>query len=280
MNSPIRRRTRARELALQFLYTIEIRGTEAMDDLPEFAKHHSKGVGSAKDRREISAYLNDLCHGVYDHYADLNDWIEAIARNWKLERMALIDRNILRMAIYELLFSTEVPFKVVINEAIDVAKRFSGPQSGGFVNGILDRARIIIQEARENGEEIPAPPVGDISAAAPLPETEKVAPKVDEIIKGEETTTAWESPPERAPVEADPVADAAAAPARRRRRRRTDPSEAPQLAEDNFDEMAQPSMPSDYDLVTDDAVVGSADTESADSTESLASAKFDLPSEE
>ncbi len=258
MNSPVRRRTRARELALQFLYTIEIRGTEAMEDLPEFAKHHSKGVGSAKDRREISEYLNNLCHGVYDHYADLNDWIEAIARNWKLERMALIDRNILRMAIYELLFSTDVPFKVVINEAIDVAKRFSGPQSGGFVNGILDRTRIIIQEARENGDEIPAPPLGDIAAAAPLPGDEleqKDESLVEDGTVAGETTTAWESPAEVIQEEVTPedaIAAAQAAPARRRRRRRTTQEESVMISEEEFDEIAQPEMPTDYDEVVDD----------------------------
>ena len=88
---------------------------------------------------------------------DLNDWIEAIAENWRLNRMAHVDRNVLRMAVYELIHKPEVPFKVVINEAIDIAKRYSTSQSGSFVNGILDRARILIQEVRESGGELRPP---------------------------------------------------------------------------------------------------------------------------
>ena len=88
---------------------------------------------------------------------NLNDWIEAIAENWRLARMAHVARNVLRMAVYELIHKPEVPFKVVINEAIDIAKRFSTSQSGSFVNGILDRARILIHEVRESGGELRPP---------------------------------------------------------------------------------------------------------------------------
>jgi len=158
MTAPIRRRTRARELALQFLYTIELRGGEAVADLDAFIDHHTRRNPDVKGREEIAGYSKTLIGGVQEHLHEINAWIERIAANWRLERMSHVDRNVLRLAMYELLHQTETPFKVVINEGIDLAKRFSTSQSGGFVNGILDRARAIIQEQREAGIALPFPP--------------------------------------------------------------------------------------------------------------------------
>jgi len=170
---PIRRRTRARELALQFLYAFELRGEDAMSELESFVDHHTKtgnmtqGNAAPGNRLEVANYAKDICLGVHDHLVDINNWIEHIARNWRLERMAYIDRNILRIAMYELLFQAEVPFKVVINEAIDMAKRYSTAQSGSFVNGILDRARVLIQEARDQGTiSIPTAPEKSVILAS------------------------------------------------------------------------------------------------------------------
>ena len=154
--NPIRRRTRARELAVQFLYCLDLRGMNALEELDAFLAHHTKG-SDPKGEEEVSGYARELIEGVAGDVDDLNDWIEAIAENWRLERMAHVDRNVLRMAVYELIHKPEVPFKVVINEAIDIAKRYSTSQSGSFVNGILDRARILIQEVRESGGELRPP---------------------------------------------------------------------------------------------------------------------------
>lgn len=166
MATPVRRRTRARELALQFLYAYEMRGEEAMEELDAFVDHHTK-TGDAvaneepgKERIEVADYARDLVRGVHDHFNEVNRWIEHIARNWRLDRMAYLDRNILRIALYELLHQPEIPFKVVINEAIDIAKRFSTAQSGSFVNGILDRARVLIENARAQADgEVPVAPI-------------------------------------------------------------------------------------------------------------------------
>ncbi len=155
MATPVRRRTRARELGLRFLYSVEMRGDEALSELDAFLAHHIRGEeeetegNSDSDQVEVAHYARKLIEGVLNNLDSLNRWIEFIARNWRLERMAHLDRNILRLAMFELLHHPEVPFKVVINEAIDIAKRYSTAQSGSFVNGILDRARILIQEARE-----------------------------------------------------------------------------------------------------------------------------------
>ena len=162
MSAPIRRRTRARELALQFLYTLEMRGLEADDDLGPFLDHHTRRNPDKKGALEVNEYARGIVIGVQNGQHTLDQWIERIASNWRLDRMAFIDRNVLRIAVYELLHEDQVPFKVVINEAIDLAKRFSTAQSGGFVNGILDRVRVLIQEQRDRGVTDLQPPAPNV----------------------------------------------------------------------------------------------------------------------
>ncbi len=183
----MRRRTRARELALQFLYTYEMRGEDAMTDLAPFIEHHTKTGdantvqdSSASHRKEVADYAADIIRGVHDNLVDLNNWIEHIARNWRLDRMAYLDRNILRIALFELLFQPDVPFKVVINEAIDMAKRYSTSQSGSFVNGILDRAAVLIKEARKTGStQPPAGPTGAKAKPAAKPAEDSASGEAD-----------------------------------------------------------------------------------------------------
>jgi len=175
MSAPVRRRTRARELALQFLYMLEQRGPEAGEELLPFVEHHTKGGRDVRGRGEVREFALAAVHGVQEHQQRIDGWIEAIARNWRLDRMAIVDRNVLRIAVWELLFREDIPYKVVINEAIDIAKRFSTGQSGSFVNGILDRARVLIQDARTAGESLPDPPERSV-AMAPEPEANEPAP--------------------------------------------------------------------------------------------------------
>lgn len=176
-SQPIRRRTRAREISLQFLYMLEVRGSSALEELDVFVEHHTKGGPDPKGREEVAAYAREICHGVYDHRPDIDAWIEAIAENWRLARMAAIDRNVLRMATYELLHKADVPYKVVINEAIEIAKRFSTAQSGAFVNGILDRTWVLIERGRAaSGLTVPPPPVeAEVRAARRKPGEEELA---------------------------------------------------------------------------------------------------------
>lgn len=154
----VRRRTRARELALQYLFMLELRGSEAREELLPFVEHHTKGARDNKGRKDLREFALAIADGVQEHQVRIDGWIEAIARNWRLDRMAHVDRNVLRIAVWEFLFRPEIPYKVVINEAIDIAKRFSTAQSGSFVNGILDRARVLIHEAQQAGQELPDPP--------------------------------------------------------------------------------------------------------------------------
>lgn len=131
----MRRRTRAREVALQFLYQLDLRGEEALDGLDEFVALEGKDA-------EVSTYALRLIHGTRRARQDIDALLVGVARNWDLRRMAVVDRNILRLAVYELLRCPDVPPKVSINEAIEMGKRYSTANSGSFINGILDRVRL------------------------------------------------------------------------------------------------------------------------------------------
>jgi N utilization substance protein B len=134
----VRVRTRARELALQFLYALDIQGDEYRERLDAFLHEELEGKAGAD---EAIAYATRLVDGVILHRPAIDRLLSDAARNWGLTRMAGIDRSCLRLGVYEMLHEPEVPTKVAINEAIELAKRYSTEQSGGFVNGILDRIR-------------------------------------------------------------------------------------------------------------------------------------------
>ena len=159
MTEPVRRRTHARELCLQYLYMYEIQPDTAPAELDSFIKDHTKANRDRKGRIVISEFARRLCLGVVENRKQIDDWIVGIARNWPIERMAHLDRNVLRLGVYELVYGdADAPPKVVINEAIELAKRFSTAQSGSFVNGILDRVRMLVADARSNGIDKPQPP--------------------------------------------------------------------------------------------------------------------------
>src|SRR5262249_58506307 len=89
--------------------------------------------------REARAFALKLVRGVHEHLDELNREIQSVAQNWDLSRMAVVDRNVLRLAAYELLHCRDIPPKVAINEAIELGKRYSPQNSGAFINGILDK---------------------------------------------------------------------------------------------------------------------------------------------
>ena len=126
------RRRRAREFALEVLYRIET----AEDELEFVLSDHftSKSVDE-----ETRAFAESLVRQTITHLEDIDNLISDTAENWDLSRIAIIDKNILRFAIAELLYFPEIPMKVTIDEAIEVAKKYSTPDSGRFVNGILDK---------------------------------------------------------------------------------------------------------------------------------------------
>jgi transcription antitermination protein NusB len=127
-----RTRHRARELALQTLYACEIGKTAEWEDM---LQHIEKG-GSFTE--ESVRYARELVRETTASRGTLDEHITLHAANWELKRMAALDRNILRLAAAELFFFSDVPFRVVIDEAVELAKTYGTEGSGGFVNGILD----------------------------------------------------------------------------------------------------------------------------------------------
>jgi len=131
----VRKRTRSRELALQLLYQLDARGEEAEALIEEFLQREEP------DDADVHAFTRCLVDGTMGAREEIDALLTAAAENWRLDRMALVDRNILRMAVFEMLHLEQIPAKVTINEAIELGKRFSTKQSGSFINGILDRIR-------------------------------------------------------------------------------------------------------------------------------------------
>ncbi len=134
----MRVRTRARELALQFLFQMDFQDEDYRSELDGVLAEALDGKSGAK---EATAYAVRLVDGVIAHRREIDDLVHEAARNWDIERMAVVDRNALRIGCYELLYADDIPMKVAINEAIELAKKFSTEASGAFVNGILDRIR-------------------------------------------------------------------------------------------------------------------------------------------
>ena len=131
----MRKRTQARELALQLMYQLDLRGDEILDEV-------NAALAPQAGDPEMLDFARELVHGCREKQSEIDRQIEEVAKNWQLKRMAAIDRNILRLATYELLFREDIPPLVTINEAIDIAKKFSTKNSGPFVNGILDNIRL------------------------------------------------------------------------------------------------------------------------------------------
>lgn len=126
------RRSRAREVVLQILYEDDLNPSRNMAVSEEFLCRRLNGDS------DLIAFANAVLSGVRRNRDEIDALLAERAANWRLERMAVTDRNILRLAAFEMLY-TDTPDRVVINEAVELAKRFGAKQSSQFVNGILDR---------------------------------------------------------------------------------------------------------------------------------------------
>jgi N utilization substance protein B len=123
----------AREWVVQLLFQLDINPGSIDEALDDF------WAGKRPSAR-AKAFTEDLLRGVLDHRDELDQLLRIYADNWDLKRMAVVDRNILRLALYEMWHRDDIPPVVTIDEAVDLAKAFSGLKAGKFVNGILDRA--------------------------------------------------------------------------------------------------------------------------------------------
>lgn len=132
----MRKRSVAREYALQILYEIDITRDEHKTVLGTFWHLIEDDVSD-----EVRKFAAELVELVVAHRDDIDKKIAEYATNWELDRMAVVDRNVLRLGGCELLFRKDIPPKVSINEAVELAKKFSGEQAGKFVNGILDKIK-------------------------------------------------------------------------------------------------------------------------------------------
>lgn len=153
------KRREARERAVQFLFQYDLNPPEKLDEALEQFWSSQRTAAIAEDKGEatwgqkvelpepteeeqaVRLFADPLIRGVLEHREQADRCIKKYAQNWELHRIAAVDRNILRLAIYEMLHREDIPPVVSINEAVDIAKKFSTHDSGKFVNGILDKVK-------------------------------------------------------------------------------------------------------------------------------------------
>jgi N utilization substance protein B len=142
-------RRKAREMAMQALFY--------MDERRDFSEEmFERFCANFAPKPDVRPYFLRLVQGVLRYKTDLDGWIERFSENWSLSRMSGVDRNLMRIAVFELVWCRDIPAKVSINEAVDIGKKFGTDESGAFINGIVDG----IRSALEKGEiqvSIPAP---------------------------------------------------------------------------------------------------------------------------
>ncbi len=126
-------RRKAREYVLQALFQREFAGSQS-ELFP--AEELS---GNVAEKRETEKFAHELIQGTIDHLEEIDEVLKGAAEHWELERMAAVDRNILRFAVFELLYRSDIPSAVTINEALEIAKKYSSLESVPFINGLLDK---------------------------------------------------------------------------------------------------------------------------------------------
>ena len=141
------KRRLSRELTLKFLYQFELNGGELDEEIKLFLKQNSS-------KKDVESFMRGLVFSLIDKVKEIDEIIQKFSDHWVLDRMTVIDRNILRMGVCELLFDFSTPPKVVINEAIDIAKKYGNEDSPEFINGILDKVY------KEIGQKGPLPFAG------------------------------------------------------------------------------------------------------------------------
>lgn len=130
-------RRQARELALQALFFFDMdRYASTNKRLSEFCQNNEKHLTDG-----VKPFFMDLVNGVINHKDKIDKLLNNYSKNWKISRMPVVDRNIMRVAIYEFLDRSDIPCSVTINEAVEIGKKYSTKDSGSFINGVLDRIK-------------------------------------------------------------------------------------------------------------------------------------------
>jgi N utilization substance protein B len=138
----LKNRRQSRELALKVIFELDVAGgdpAEAFDLAVKLAREDPDDQTEPPPSDEVSRFARSLLDGTLAHLPEIDVKLRSYAREWSLERMANVDRNILRLALFEMLHLAEVPLSVSINEAVELAKTYSTPDSGRFINGILGK---------------------------------------------------------------------------------------------------------------------------------------------
>lgn len=138
-------RRESREKVFQTLFMMDVLGVGPDEAIPLFA------LTSQPPSDE--EYYRDTVLGVWERRAEIDALISQAAEHWRIERMALVDRNILRLGVYEISHGRDIPYAVAINEAVDLGKRFGAEESGGFINGILDRISSIVRKKTDRPKQ-------------------------------------------------------------------------------------------------------------------------------
>ncbi len=145
------KRRRARELGMQAIFSMDLGHNLKLGQFELFCRNFPPPPN-------IQDFFEKLATGVLKNWDIINRLIERFSSNWKIGRMAVVDRNIMRIAIYEMMFCPDIPLKVSINEAIDIGKKFGTEESGAFINGILDSIRLAIESGEVQTELIELQP--------------------------------------------------------------------------------------------------------------------------
>jgi N utilization substance protein B len=125
-------RRASREMAMKLLYQLEIQKDDREAQKDRFFEENPLAPND-------KAYVNDIIDGVYKNNETINNLIEKHSRGWKISRISKIDLSILRLSIYEICYRDDIPYNVSVNEAVELAKRYSGEEAGSFINGILSK---------------------------------------------------------------------------------------------------------------------------------------------
>ncbi len=132
-------RRKSRELAMQALFYMDMERDNSQITYDLFCRDFNPS-------EEILPFFERLVKGVIEYKNDIDKLVERFSNNWKINRMSGVDRNIMRIAVFELLYCSDIPYKVSINEAVDIGKKFGTVDSGGFINGIIDSIRLYLEE--------------------------------------------------------------------------------------------------------------------------------------
>jgi N utilization substance protein B len=137
------KRRKARESTLQILFQLEFNDSDAEQAFRLYWK-------DKKTARDVKDYCHWLLEGITVHRERIDENIQSVSKHWRVSRMPVVDRNILRMAVFELLYEEDIEPAIVINEAIEIAKKYSGEQAATFINGILDTLRKKISDTKHH----------------------------------------------------------------------------------------------------------------------------------